>query len=181
MRLVAKATGQTVPTTTAGSVVASTHLLARTKLSVSSIGTPSSQTNSFSLATQGDGTTFLTRLYVDVNLRPSLDVTGWILYKNRESADNIIAGGTGPVPLGSGANPLPIVLSRALDLAPGTTTDFVLSIRTSGTPVADGKRTFRIMDAEYQNVSPSGSSVMISGLNRFPGTGFPTVEVTYSY
>ena len=54
VRLVARATGQTVSATVAGSVTSSTHLLARSRLSVSSVGVPSSQSNAFSLSTEGE-------------------------------------------------------------------------------------------------------------------------------
>lgn len=116
-----------------------------------------------------------------MDFRPSVTVTGWTLYKNRESSENAVATGTGPVPAGGGANPSPIMLAAPLELSPGSRTDFILVVRTSGTPVVDGKRVFRLLDAQYVNVSPSGSSVAISELGRYPGSGFPTAEAAYWY
>lgn len=137
VRLVARASGQTVSATAAGSVASSTRLLARSRVSVSNVGVPSSQSNAFSLGNEGDGTAWLTRLYVDVNFRPSVAVSGWTLYKNREAPENAVAAGSGPVPVGSGSNPVSITLSAPLELSPGSRTDFVLIVRTSGVPVVD--------------------------------------------
>lgn len=97
-----------------------------------------------------------------MDFRPAVTVTGWTLYKNREAPENAVASGAGPVPAGNGASPAWITLPVPLELSPGSRADFVLVVRISGVPVVDGKRVFRLLDAEYANVSPSGSSVLIS-------------------
>lgn len=90
-----------------------------------------------------------------MDFRPAVTVTGWTLYKNREAPENAVASGAGPVPTS-------ITLPSLLELSPGSRADLVLVVRISGVPVVDGKRVFRLLDAEYANVSPSGSSVLIS-------------------
>lgn len=106
--------------------------------------------------------------------------TNFILYKDRQFSDNVIASG---VLLPWTYGEFYMNFAYPIDISAWTTKKFVLEFSWASGVSVDSKRIFRIIDLSYNDMMDTGTpnQVLIPTINSYYNVWLPTVESTYIY
>nr|MDD3720445.1 hypothetical protein [Candidatus Gracilibacteria bacterium] len=176
--LVSQSNGNYVTNMNSFSSTAKLNLLVRSYPIVVN-GDATYSTNTFTITADSNNRIQIVSL-TGTLVNPINGPTNFILYKDRQFSDNVIASG---VLLPGTYGEFYMNFAYPIDISAGTTKKFVLEFSGASGVSVDSKRIFRIIDLSYNDMMDTGTpnQVLIPTINSYYNVGLPTVESTYIY